>query len=151
MNNEFWKVYISNEETMFEMINQVLNIVTIAISLIAAILLFVGGIGVMNIMLVSIIERTNEIGVRKALGAQNSSIRIQFVIESIIICIIGGVIGIIIGLFSGVLFKVAGSIFINNMYAEYAQFIEIIIQLVLLAGKGNADCIFSKCNGRISD
>ena len=60
---------------------------------IAAISLVVGGIGVMNIMLVSVTERTREIGTRKALGAKNSAIRVQFIVESMIICLIGGVIG----------------------------------------------------------
>ena len=74
-----------------------INTVTIGISVIAGIALLVGGIGVMNIMLVSITERTREIGTRKALGAPNSSIRIQFIIEAVVICLIGGLIGILFG------------------------------------------------------
>ena len=65
---------------------------------IASISLIVGGIGVMNIMLVSITERTKEIGTRKALGATNNSIRLQFITESVVICIIGGIIGTILGI-----------------------------------------------------
>ena len=75
--------------------------ITLAISIIAGIALLVGGIGVMNIMLVSITERTREIGTRKALGATNSSIRIQFITESMIICLIGGAIGVMLGLLMG--------------------------------------------------
>ena len=71
------------------------------ITIIAGISLLVGGIGVMNIMLVSVTERTREIGVRKALGATNGSIRMQFITESMIICLIGGVIGILLGLLLG--------------------------------------------------
>ena len=68
-----------------------------AMSTMAGISLLVGGIGVMNIMLVSVTERTREIGIRKALGATNNDIRIQFVVESVIVCLIGGIIGILLG------------------------------------------------------
>lgn len=78
-------------------INDVLGYITIFVVLVAAISLLVGGIGVMNIMLVSVTERTREIGIRKALGARTSSIMTQFLSESAIISLTGGVIGIILG------------------------------------------------------
>lgn len=81
-----------------DQINGVIGVITKIIAAIAAISLLVGGIGVMNIMLVSVSERTMEIGVRKAMGADNKSIRIQFITESIILSLIGSVIGIITGL-----------------------------------------------------
>ncbi|MCR5545159.1 MAG: ABC transporter permease [Lachnospiraceae bacterium] len=87
--------------SLVNMLDSILNTVTSAISLIAAIALVVGGIGVMNIMLVSVTERTREIGTRKALGAKNSSIRAQFLVEAIIICLIGGVIGLALGITGG--------------------------------------------------
>jgi len=85
-------------ESMLDTVTNMLSTVQIAIAAIAAISLLVGGIGVMNIMLVSVTERTREIGTRKALGARNSAIRVQFIVESMIICLIGGVIGVILGL-----------------------------------------------------
>ena len=102
----------------------------------AGISLLVGGIGVMNIMLVSITERTREIGTRKALGATNGSIRLQFIMESVVICLLGGAIGIILGLTLGsiatkmlgyaakasvasIVFSVVFSIFIGVFFGYY--------------------------------
>ena len=122
-NNENFHVTTYNMASDMGMINTVINVITIAVSGIALISLIVGGVGVMNIMLVSITERTREIGVRMALGAKRSTIRMQFVIEAIMLCLIGGIIGILIGIGIGALLgKVAGFV-IQNMYSQYANYI----------------------------
>lgn len=77
--------------------NNILNMITLFISGVAAISLFVGGIGVMNIMLVSVTERIREVGLRKAIGAKNKDILIQFLVEAIILTVFGGIVGVLIG------------------------------------------------------
>lgn len=84
-------------ESQMGTINSILGTLSIAIGAIAAISLVVGGIGIMNIMLVSVTERTREIGIRKSLGARTKDILLQFLIESMIISAIGGVVGTILG------------------------------------------------------
>lgn len=86
-----------------EAMNEVTGTVTMLISGVAAISLVVGGIGVMNIMLVTVTERTREIGIRKSIGAKNIDIMLQFVIEAIILTILGGVLGVLIGWGAGLI------------------------------------------------
>jgi putative ABC transport system permease protein len=109
---------------MTESMSEMIQTVSIAISFIAGISLLVGGIGVMNIMLVSITERTREIGTRKALGATNGSIRLQFIIESMILCLVGGVLGVILGLVLG---SVAATILGYSATAPLAAIIVAVL------------------------
>ncbi len=102
--NDYYNVVVFNMASLVESLSTIMGATTAAISVIAGIALLVGGIGVMNIMLVSITERTREIGIRKAVGATNTSIRMQFIVEAIVICVIGGIIGIILGVLLGILF-----------------------------------------------
>lgn len=121
---------------MISSMTDMLSTISLAIAIIAGISLLVGGIGVMNIMLVSITERTREIGTRKALGATNGSIRLQFIMESVVICLIGGFIGIVLGItlgavaagfmgyaaspsVTGIFFSVSFSILIGIFFGYY--------------------------------
>ena len=90
-------IQVENFNDYMSQMNDILNYITLFVVFVAAISLLVGGIGVMNIMLVSVTERTREIGIRKALGARTRSILIQFLAESALISLLGGIIGIIIG------------------------------------------------------
>lgn len=99
--NDTWTAQASSISSLVESMTEMLDTISLGISAIAAISLLVGGIGVMNIMTVSVTERTREIGTRKALGAPSSAIRLQFITESIVLCLIGGAIGVALGVSLG--------------------------------------------------
>lgn len=99
--NEKFTANATSMESMLKSMNKMLGNVKLGISAVAAISLLVGGIGVMNIMMVSVTERTREIGVRMALGAKGRVIRFQFIVEAMIICLIGGLIGVALGVALG--------------------------------------------------
>ncbi|NLG03071.1 MAG: FtsX-like permease family protein [Clostridia bacterium] len=123
-NNDEFEVSAFSMESVISSYTDMLSTVSVAISFIAGISLLVGGIGVMNIMLVSISERTKEIGTRKALGATNGSIRLQFIVEAMVICLIGGIIGILVGI-------IGGSIAADALgYSASPSILSIIVSLV---------------------
>jgi len=104
---------IINLESLLDTMNTMMGMLTTMLAGIASIALLVGGIGIMNMMLVSVTERTTEIGLRKALGARPGSIQQQFLLESIVLSLIGGVLGILMGLgISAVLAVVMDTAFI---------------------------------------
>ncbi|HEX2984604.1 MAG TPA: FtsX-like permease family protein, partial [Ignavibacteriales bacterium] len=101
--NEESDFSVNQQETLTEQYNQTVGVIQIAGLLVTGLSLFVGAIGIMNIMFVSVRERTREIGIRKAIGAKRRSILGQFISEAVIICLIGGFIGLILAVITSLI------------------------------------------------
>jgi putative ABC transport system permease protein len=99
---------VTSQKDILGVFNQVTSILTIFLTAIAAISLLVGGIGIMNIMLVSVTERTREIGIRKAVGAKRRDIMAQFLIEAIVLSVVGGMLGVGFGAAAAAIVNASG-------------------------------------------
>jgi ABC-type antimicrobial peptide transport system permease subunit len=121
---------VSTAQEFVDMANSVMSYLTTFLSAIAAISLVVGGIGIMNIMLVTVVERTKEIGIRKALGATPKTIRHQFLVEATVLSVCGGVFGIFFGLI--ISYVVASAL----SYGMTISFMSIVLSLAFSCAVG---------------
>jgi putative ABC transport system permease protein len=121
---------IRSQADFLTTLGETTQVFTLLLAGIAAVSLLVGGIGIMNIMLVSVTERTREIGIRKALGATRLNILLQFLIEAIVLCLLGGIIGIGLGAGFAILMKEAFSW--NTAVDPFS----IVVSFVFAAGVG---------------
>ena len=119
---------VTNQAQMLSTLNSITDTLMVVLGGIAAISLIVGGIGIMNIMLVSVTERTREIGIRKAIGAKRKNIMVQFLIEAVMITGIGGAIGILIGLFC-IRFIIGGFKITTPVYSPFWMMLSFGISL----------------------
>jgi len=126
---------VSGKETA-EIMNTVTSILTLLLSSVAAIALVVGGVGIMNIMLVSVIERTREIGLRKAVGARKKDILYQFLIEAIVLTGLGGILGILLGAIFSYLMSVALTMALGIKWGFVLSLGSIILALGVSTGIG---------------
>ncbi|RRR78671.1 MAG: FtsX-like permease family protein [Candidatus Viridilinea halotolerans] len=120
---------IINPEQIAAQFNVVIGGFNAFLGLVAGISLIVGGIGIMNIMLVSVTERTREIGLRKAVGARRRDIMLQFLIEALVLCLVGGMLGIMLGY----LFSFVGTFILINLFAAEGAAASVSMANILLA------------------
>jgi macrolide transport system ATP-binding/permease protein len=128
--------FLSNSDSIRKTINSTIGTISLLITAVAGIALLVGGIGVMNIMLVSVKERTREIGVRCAVGARRSDILAQFLIEAVFICLVGGALGVGLALGIGQLIRsLAGSAF-QPVFSAASMVVAFAVSTLIGVGFG---------------
>lgn len=134
--NEKETYSVVNQQEALDTFDNITKTLTVGLGAIAGISLLVGGIGIMNIMLVSVSERTREIGIRKAIGARDGDILLQFLIESVVLSLLGGGIGILLGIFSAQLvtilsdFEMVVSIPTILLAVGFSMFIGVVFGVV---------------------
>jgi len=121
---------VVSQKEAADMLSTVIGILTLFLSSVAAIALVVGGIGIMNIMLVTVTERTREIGLRKAVGARKKDILWQFLLEAVVLTIFGGIVGVVFG----IIFSFLGSVLLSRFWMENWVFTISPIGIVLAFG-----------------
>ncbi|MCK5095965.1 MAG: ABC transporter permease [Candidatus Pacebacteria bacterium] len=128
--------FVETQQGVVDQIGIILSVLTLFLSSVVAISLVVGGIGVMNIMLVSVTERTKEIGLRKAIGATNKDILFQFLLESIMLTFAGGVVGITVGVFLAVVSSFGLSYALNDSWSFSFPFSAALLGVVVSSAVG---------------
>src|SRR5690606_37378000 len=134
--------HIENQQSVADQVQTVTGILTILLGIVAAVSLVVGGVGIMNIMYVSVTERTNEIGLTKALGATNKNVLLQFLYEALLLTLTAGVIGVALGFAGTALLAIAARQFAGLDFPVVFSYTGASIGVIVSIGIGLVFGIF---------